>query len=219
MSQQGSNSRLLDSTLEIYKSEYEKLKEEQLQRILYRDVTIPFSIFIGSAPFISSAFSKDAGLYSNNLLLLVPVICIALGATYVINDERISVIGDYIQKDLRIEIYNLLYSKDVENETNVDEKKKLESDAERFFGWEGSPKRRNNQRVRKISQLFVNLVVFVGSSLTALMVFLFLAKFKISTIAPQVQVIMLFEMAATLFLGICIWNSSGAAPYLTGQKK
>jgi hypothetical protein len=219
MSQQVSNSKLLESTLEMYKSEYEKLKEEQLQRILYRDVTIPFSIFIGSAPFISSAFSKDAGLYSNNLLLLVPIICITLGATYVVNDERISVIGDYIKEDLRIEIYNFLHGKDVRNVPNVDEKKKLISDTERFFGWESSPRRKANQRVRKISQLFVNLVVFIGSSLTALIVFLFLVKFEISTIATQVKVTMLFEVAATLFLGICIWNSSGAAPYLTGKKK
>ncbi|NEO86412.1 MAG: hypothetical protein F6J87_19460 [Spirulina sp. SIO3F2] len=155
-----------EKLLEIYRVEYEKLKTEQLQRITFRDVQIPFSMFLGIAPILSVAFAKD-NPFGYNLLLVVPLICVSLGWAYVANDEKISTIGDYVRDDLR-KSYNLILDELAHPEEVKTELKKL------IFGWEHYHKNDTYKEERKITQLFVNLLTFVFSGLIALAIFLVL---------------------------------------------
>ena len=82
--------------LQVFLLEYEKLKEEQLKRIEFRDqmIYITLGIFGG---ILSFALSNKTNLYA---LLVIPWVCLILGWTYIVNDEKISAIGKYIRLTL-----------------------------------------------------------------------------------------------------------------------
>ena len=80
-----------DPILKIWKiwlAEYDKLKTEQTQRIGFRD----------NLPYVTLClFGGTIAITTTNYyaLLVVPWICLILGWTYLVNDEKISAIGRY----------------------------------------------------------------------------------------------------------------------------
>ncbi len=158
-----------EKLLDIYKAEYEKLKSEQLQRITFRDVQIPFSIFLGIAPILSVAFAKD-NPFGYHLLLVIPLICVSLGWAYVANDEKISTIGDYVREELKSRFCIAL--KQLESRGELDNV--LEEFEGTIFGWENFHKEDEYKAERKVTQFLVNLLTFVFSGLLALTIFLIL---------------------------------------------
>ena len=155
-----------EKLLDIYKTEYEKLKSEQLQRITFRDIQIPFSMFLVIAPILSVAFAKD-NTFGYHLLLVIPFICISLGWSYVANDEKITTIGDYVRNELTSNFSNALKELDPQEQMSI----KL---AELIFGWEYFHKDDKYKAERKVTQFFVNLLTFVFSGAVALIIFLIL---------------------------------------------
>ncbi len=195
-----------EKLLEIYKSEYERLKAEQLQRITFRDVQIPFSIFLGIAPILSLAFDQD-NTFGYHLLLVIPLICVSLGWAYVANDEKITTIGDYVRETLKIRFIIALKELELDSQEQLSEMpEKLEKSKELeelIFGWENFHKEDKYKAERKVTQFLVNLLTFVVSGEVALIVFLILKGW--SNIPILIQLLVCFEATVLLVLGWWIY--------------
>ncbi|RAJ30378.1 hypothetical protein K353_06454 [Kitasatospora sp. SolWspMP-SS2h] len=79
----------------ILLTEYDHLKEEQKTRIGFRDNLLYFTLAAATAVV---AVTVQSGQFP--LLLSVPAICLILGWTYLVNDEKISAIGHYVHDRL-----------------------------------------------------------------------------------------------------------------------
>ncbi|WP_223281180.1 hypothetical protein [Streptomyces antnestii] len=73
-------------------AEYDRIKEEQKTRIGFRDNLLYFTLAASTAVLAITVQSRQA-----QLLLAVPVVCLVLGWTYLVNDEKISAVGCYIR--------------------------------------------------------------------------------------------------------------------------
>jgi len=143
-----------NQVLEIFFKEYDKLKSEQSQRIGFRDNLLYVTLGLFGT-VVSFAVSSPANYYA---LLVIPWVCLILGWTYVINDEKISAIGRYIRHKL---------ANKVKEHTDYD-------DLETLFGWEIAHRDDPHRKRRKIQQLIVDEITFVVSGMIALSVFWFL---------------------------------------------
>lgn len=76
-------------------AEYDRLKEEQKTRIGFRDNLLYFTLAAVTAVV---ALAVQSG--KSRLLLSAPAICLILGWTYLVNDEKISAIGCYVRDQL-----------------------------------------------------------------------------------------------------------------------
>jgi hypothetical protein len=82
-------------------------------------------------------------------------VCLILGWTYVVNDEKISAIGKYIR-------YKLVDK--VKEHTGYE-------DLETLFGWEIAHRDDKHRKRRKIQQLIIDEITFVLSGTIALVAF------------------------------------------------
>jgi len=137
--------------LEVYLHEYEKLKEEQAQRIGFRDNMLYVTLGVFGA-VLSFALSGKNNYYA---LLIVPWVCLILGWTYLVNDEKISAIGKYIRHTLMDKIKELTGN----------------TDKESIFGWEIAHRSDPRREQRKIEQLIIDEITFVLSGIVALIAF------------------------------------------------
>ncbi|MFJ3661866.1 hypothetical protein ACIPPM_15540 [Streptomyces sp. NPDC090119] len=76
-------------------AEYDRLKEEQKTRIGFRDNLLYFTLAAVTAVVALTVQSGQA-----QLLLSAPAICLILGWTYLVNDQKISAIGCYVRDQL-----------------------------------------------------------------------------------------------------------------------
>lgn len=143
-----------DTSLEVLLAEYNCLKSEQAQRIGFRDNLLYVTLGVFGA-VVSFAVSAPSHYYA---LLVIPWVCLILGWTYVVNDEKISSIGRYIR-------YKLVDK--VREHTGHE-------DLETLFGWEIAHRSDMHRMRRKIQQLIVDEITFVFSGLIALSAFWFL---------------------------------------------
>ncbi len=169
--------------LEIYLQEYDKLKNEQTERIGFRDnlIYVTLVVFGGILAF---ALGEKVNPYA---LLVLPWATLVLGWTYVVNDEKISAIGKYIRKKL-VNKFNVLTAKagaDIE-------------EIESIFGWEIEHRSDKRRKRRKIEQLIIDEITFVFSGIAALVGFWYLV--------PQfhwvIQVVCWVELVLLVFLGV-----------------
>lgn len=164
--------------LEVYLQEYSKLKDEQNSRIGFRDnlLYVTLGLFGGISSF---ALSKPDNSYA---LLVLPWVCLILGWTYLVNDERISAIGRYLRQEL------------------VEKIKKLagNSDSESFFGWEIAHRSDERRIRRKIEQWVIDEITFVISGAVALGVFWFLEP----QLDLRVQIVVAVELVLLTILGV-----------------
>ena len=132
-------------------NEYVKLKDEQIARMRFRDnlLYVTLAAFGG---VISYAMSNPSQHFYTFLVL--PWVCLSLGWTYLINDQKISAIGEYIRLTLTEKLGPL-----------INEQPKL------LFGWEIAHRDDKLRKIRKIFQLFIDELIFCLSGLIALVVF------------------------------------------------
>lgn len=170
-----------DSSLEVLLAEYNCLKSEQAQRIGFRDNLLYVTLGVFGA-VISFAVSDPAHYYA---LLVIPWVCLILGWTYVVNDEKISSMGRYIR-------YKLVDK--VKEHTGYD-------DLETLFGWEIAHRDDKHRKRRKIQQLIVDEITFVISGVISLAAFWCLIP------KPQIGTMILawVELLLILMLGIEIF--------------
>ena len=167
-----------DSTLEILLAKYNNLKAEQTQRIGFRDnlLYVTLGVLGGVVSFAVSNPAYTAAL------LVIPWVCLILGWTYVVNDEKISAIGRYIR-------YTLVDK--IKNHTGY-------SDLSTLFGWEIAHRDDNHRKRRKLFQLIVDEITFVVSGIIAL------SAFWIQSSPVPVGLIALsaMELALLIVLGV-----------------
>jgi hypothetical protein len=163
--------------LEVYFKEYDKLKSEQAQRIGFRDnlLYVTLGLFGIIIPF---AVSNPANHYA---LLVIPWVCLIMGWTYLINDEKITAIGRYIRHTLTEKI-----------------KEQTGQDIESIFGWETAHRSDNRRKRRKIEQLIIDEITFVISGIVALISFYLL----VSNAPLPVNILSVIEMLLLLILGV-----------------
>ena len=81
---------------EVYFQEYSKLKEEQAQRIGFRDNLLYVTLALFGT-VLAFALGDKANPYA---LLVLPWVSLVLGWTYLVNDQKISALGRYIRYTL-----------------------------------------------------------------------------------------------------------------------
>jgi len=141
----------INNNLTFLIKEYEKLKDEQHKRIEFRDHMIYLTLAAIGTVFSFVLEKPDF----NIALLVLPFLCIVLGWTYLVNDEKISAIANYVRKSLVPKL----------TENNSSEKLTLNGH------WEDFLKKDKSRRQRKWFQLFIDLSIFCFSGLISIVLF------------------------------------------------
>ncbi|MCP9949076.1 hypothetical protein [Actinomadura madurae] len=130
-------------------AEYERIKEEQKVRIGFRDNLLYVSL-ASMAAVVGFTFSPKGHI---GLLLALPLFAVVLGWAYVVNDQKISAIGEYVRTELSSRLASL-------------------SNAQgSVFAWENYHRSDNRRVSRKFLQLSVDLITFCGSSMAAIVTY------------------------------------------------
>lgn len=153
--------------------EYDRLKEEQLRRIATRDHLLYLTVAAAGGTVVAAI-----QLGAVDMALLLPPVCVLLGWTYLVNDEKISAIGRYIRTVLAAECRRL-----------------AEGEPARPFGWEQEHRRDRRRRSRKLSQLFVDLSAFCLPAGAALGIY-----WGQADIHAALLVVSVLEAGAVIFL-------------------
>ena len=170
------------SSLEVLLAEYNCLKSEQARRIGFRDNLLYVTLGLFGT-VVSFAVSDPSHYYA---LLIIPWVCLILGWTYVVNDEKISAIGRYIR-------YKLVDK--VKEHTGHE-------DLETLFGWEIVHRSDKHRVRRKIQQLIVDEIAFVVSGGIALLAFWFLVPQPPVgvTVLSWVELLLLIALGVETFI-------------------
>ncbi|MGB0562838.1 MAG: hypothetical protein ACPGVO_13695 [Spirulinaceae cyanobacterium] len=154
-----------ETPLNLLLAEYSALKSEQAQRIGFRDNLLYVTLGVFGA-IVSFAVAKPDHYPA---LLLVPWVCLILGWTYIVNDQKISALGRYIRYTLTVRARELAAP-----ELTAPESIQREGDDETraaLFGWETAHRSDPHRERRKLEQLVIDQVTFVISGIIALVSF------------------------------------------------
>jgi hypothetical protein len=132
-------------------AEYQSVKDEQRARIGFRDNLLYVTLAAAAAVIAAAAQAKQPAM-----LLALPPVCVVLGWTYLVNDEKISAIGLYVRDELGPRLAAQIHGA---------------GGAFTTFGWEAYHRRDMRRRSRKAVQCVVDLVAFCAVPLAALVVF------------------------------------------------
>lgn len=128
-------------------TEYQSVKDEQKARIGFRDNLLYVTLAVVAAVIAAAA---QAG--RTEMLLALPPVCVVLGWTYLVNDEKISAIGRYVRGELAPRLAALAG----EAET---------------FRWESFHRNDARRFSRKLVQCVVDLLAFCVVPLGGLVVY------------------------------------------------
>jgi hypothetical protein len=166
------NGRIPSWELELHLKEYEKLKDEQISRIGFRDNLIYVTIATVGAVLSYALQSPE----KYPAFLVLPPLCFALGWTYVTNYEKVTAIGDYL-RDTLSQVFTSILTGAV-------------------FRWEEDHRLGKARRFRKVVQLLVDQVLFCGSGVGAIVAYLVL----VDRPPLELQFLALIEAALVLLL-------------------
>lgn len=156
--------------------EYEKLKDEQRKRIEFRDQMVYLTLGVVGTVFSFAVEKPDL----TSAYLVLPFICMILGWTYLVNDEKITSIATYVRKGLIPKLDQLSRDKnDALAET-----------------WEDFRRSDSLRKQRKWLQLIVDLSLFCLSGAFSIIAFLIFSK----NLSWYHIVIMVFEGQFILYL-------------------
>ncbi|WP_327727762.1 hypothetical protein OG250_12620 [Streptomyces sp. NBC_00487] len=127
--------------------EYQTVKDEQKTRIGFRDNLLYVTLTVLAAVIAASAQAKQPAM-----LLALPPVCVVLGWTYLVNDEKISAIGAYVRGELGPRLAQL-------------------AGAEKAFDWEVAHRADARRRSRKAIQCGIDLLAFCGVPFAGLLVY------------------------------------------------
>ncbi|QDY09390.1 MULTISPECIES: hypothetical protein [unclassified Micromonospora] len=128
----------IDPLRELLLAEYGQLKEEQRARIGLRDNLIYVTLAAYAAIVVGVTTLGGQGA----LLLILSGAATVLGWTHLANDEKISAIGRYVRTALAPRVED------------------LHPRAAPVFDWEGTHRRDQRRRLRKILQASTDLLTF-----------------------------------------------------------
>lgn len=153
-------------------AEYNKIKDEQIARISYRDNMIYVNLAVLGS-ILSYGLSNVLNI---NALLVAPWSCLILGWLYLVNDEKVSAIGRYIRHDL---------TSIINKEFDIEDKY--------IFNWEITHRTDKRRVLRKINQLIIDEITFPISGIFTVIVYCHLAR-------PTAVALIVFIIAETLSL-------------------
>lgn len=128
-------------------AEYQTLKDEQKTRIGFRDNLLYVTLTILAAVIAASVQAKQPAM-----LLALPPVCVVLGWTYLVNDEKISAIGQYIRGELGPRLAQLART-------------------DRVFEWEVAHRSDARRRSRKAIQCGIDVLAFCVVPFAGLLVY------------------------------------------------
>ncbi|MDW8475938.1 MULTISPECIES: hypothetical protein [Streptomyces] len=128
-------------------TEYQTVKDEQKTRIGFRDNLLYVTLTVLAAVIAAAAQAKQSAM-----LLALPPVCVVLGWTYLVNDEKISAIGAYVRGDLGPQLARL-------------------AGAEKVFDWEMAHRADARRRSRKAVQCGIDLLAFCVVPFAGLLVY------------------------------------------------
>lgn len=131
-------------------AEYQVVKDEQKTRIGFRDNLLYVTLTVVAAVIAATAQAKQPAM-----LLALPPVCVVLGWTYLVNDEKISAIGAYVRGDLG---------------PRVARAAQLPAD-DKVFAWETAHRSDARRRSRKAIQCGIDLLAFCVVPLASLIVY------------------------------------------------
>ena len=131
-------------------AEYQSIKDEQKARIGFRDNLLYVTLGVVAAVIAAAAQAKQA-----SMLLALPPVCVVLGWTYLMNDQKISAIGSYVRDELGPRLAVLAQP----------------AGGFQAFGWETAHRGDRRRGSRKVVQVVVDLTAFCAVPLAALVVF------------------------------------------------
>ncbi|GHD40551.1 hypothetical protein [Streptomyces galbus] len=158
-------------------TEYERLKDEQRSRIAFRD-NLVYAMLASAAAVLGAALRSG---FEAGFLLLLPPVAILLGWTYLINDQKISAMGQYIRGTLAPRLAAAAGAGD------------------EVFGWETAHRGDARRVWRKRMQLAADLIAFVLTPSAAILTFLLSGHLN-----AMLVVVAVLEAAATAVLGVQI---------------
>ncbi|WP_427919934.1 hypothetical protein [Streptomyces sp. cg40] len=135
-------------------AEYQTIKDEQKARIGFRDNLLYVTLTVVAAVIAAAAQAGQA-----SMLLALPPVCVVLGWTYLVNDQKISAIGAYVRDELGPRLGELA-AQGGGGRGGVE-----------VFGWETAHRGDTRRKSRKVVQLSVDLMAFCAVPLAALGVF------------------------------------------------
>ena len=128
---------------DVFLAEYDALKAEQKSRIALRDRLMYTALAALTATL--ALVIQPTG--QPHLLLMLPLVCVVLGWTYLTNDQKISAIGRYLRRHLTPALAV------------------FDCRASGAFAWECVHRQYPLRRLDKFTQLAVDLLIFVVPSL------------------------------------------------------
>ncbi|MES9524576.1 hypothetical protein [Streptomyces capoamus] len=158
-------------------SEYQTLKDEQKTRIGFRDNLLYVTLTVVAAVIAAAAQARQPAM-----LLALPPVCVVLGWTYLVNDQKISAIGAYVRAELAPRLAVLARAEGGE-----------------VFRWEAAHRGDARRLSRKIVQCVVDLLAFCVVPSSALVVFWAGGDVPAGLVAVSV-----LEAAAVTGLGVCV---------------
>jgi hypothetical protein len=164
------------AAVDVLALEYEQLKEEQRLRIGTRDNLLYATL--GSHAVIAAGTVQTG---NPQLLLLVAPVCLILGWTYFVNDNRITAIARYIEAVI-------VPALTARSEAGLP-----------ILAWERAHRTGPGRRGRKVWQAAIDLLTFNVSALIALGVLAMSGQ-----MSPLVTVIAAVELVAGGLLGVQI---------------
>ncbi|MEU8688619.1 hypothetical protein [Streptomyces sp. NPDC048665] len=166
-------------------TEYQTLKDEQKTRIGFRDNLLYVTLTVVAAVIAAAAQAKQA-----SMLLALPPVCVVLGWTYLVNDQKISAIGAYVRDDLGPRLTRLAGAPD---DSSV-------------FRWETEHRTDARRRSRKAIQCVVDLTAFCVVPLAALVLF-----WAAGDDGGMLVAVSLLEALAVVGLGVQVVSYAGFA--------
>ena len=172
-----------DRRLDVYLQEHNQLKQEQGQRIGFRD-NLLYATLGTYAAILGFALGKEPNFYA---LLVLPWVSLILGWTYLVNDHKISEIGRYIRYQLTGKITEALADS---------------TDAPPILEWETAHRSDGRRERRKLEQLLIDQVTFVCSGLVALGSFIVWGGWRSLHFPLATALQLLVGVEALLLLGL-----------------
>ena len=163
----------------VHLLEYHKLKDEQVRRIDYRDRLVDVHLVV-----VGAAIGWALTHHAYHVFLVIPWVCLILGWAYLVNDDRVGAIGEYI----RIHLTPLL--REVVGQSDAG-----------LFSWEIIHRTDKHRTERKVWQFVVDLIEFVFSGFLALGLFVWFesgANFGIWLLVAA-EAVMLLLLGAQFF--------------------
>ncbi|WP_250400816.1 hypothetical protein [Streptomyces cellostaticus] len=158
-------------------TEYQTIKDEQKTRIGFRDNLLYVTLTVVAAVIAAAAQARQTAM-----LLALPPVCVVLGWTYLVNDQKISAIGAYVREELGPRLAETVRTPGSE-----------------VFRWEVAHRGDARRVSRKVAQCVVDLLAFCVVPLGALIVY-----WVGDGVSPGLAVLSVLEAASVAGLGVYI---------------